>query len=107
MRQRRPRFRPSRPRHDLAALTHRITQLEKQMTEIVDQVHAATAALKAQVDALQVKQATVEQMLADLIANPPSGGMDPDDVAKLTEARDILIAEAADVEADNADSPAA
>lgn len=74
-------------------------------TAIVSEVHASAAALKAKVDTLQANQARVEQMLADLIANPPTG-ISADDMAVLVAARDLLDAESADVDADNADSPA-
>jgi len=90
-------------KQQLAVLSYRITNLEKALMQLVDDVNAATKDLKAKVDTLQANQARVEQMLADLIA---SGGFDPADIAKLEEARDILTAEAADVDTDNADSPA-
>ena len=66
-------------------------------------INAATKDLKAKVDKMQENQAKVEQMLADLIAN---GGLNAEDKAALEEAHALLTAEAADVDADNADSPA-
>lgn len=87
-------------------LAQRITRLELLMTQLAVDVLESAKALKAQVDAMQERQAKVEQMLADILDQPEGPEMTEEDIATLTEARELLNAEAADVEADNADSPA-
>ena len=91
-------------RREVEALANRLNLQEFLMTQLAVDTLASAKALKAQVDAMQERQAKVEQMLADILDNEPE--MSEEDIATLTEAKELLAAEAADVEADNADSPA-
>lgn len=68
---------------------------------IHDELKTAAETLKAQVDTLQTKMAAAEAKIADIMNG---GGIPAEIMISLQETRDLLVAEAADVEADNADS---
>lgn len=68
---------------------------------IHDELKTAAEALKAQVDTMQGKLAAAEAKIAEIMAG---GGIPAEVMASLQETRDLLTTEAADVEADNADS---